>query len=92
MDICYTLGMNFDRQIWDQWAESLHRWGLQDFAASLLESAGPLTIVGAQVVYILQPFFGEGRLLNSLRSLANLLEQPEQVRDFVQHLRKGTTK
>jgi hypothetical protein len=88
LDLCYTLHMNFDHQIWDRWVESLQRWGLGDFVASLLEAAGPLTIVGAQVVYILQPFWGPRQ---SLQSLADMLENPDQVRSFVQYLREGTT-
>jgi len=80
--------MNFDRQIWDRWADSLYRWGLRDLAASLLEAAGPLTIVGAQMVYILQPLVGHGSTNTSLNALANLLEQPENVRNFVHILRE----
>lgn len=91
LGLCYTQGMNFDRQIWDRWAESLHRWGLRGFTASLLEAVGPLTIVGAQVVYILQPFVGRGSGSDSLRSLADLLEHPDQVRDFVRYLREEPT-
>jgi hypothetical protein len=80
--------MNFDRQIWDTWAESLHKWGLGDFTASLLEAAGPLTVLGAQVVYILQPVLGRMVAASSLRNLASFLEQPEQVQAFIKFLRK----
>jgi hypothetical protein len=88
LDLCYTLGMNFDRQMWSRWAKLLHRWGIRDFAASILEAAGPLTIVGAQLVYMLQPFMGREFSGGTLDALANLLEQPDQVRDFVSFLRE----
>jgi hypothetical protein len=91
LGLCYTQGMNFDRQIWDQWAESLHRWGIRGFTASLLEAVGPLTILGAQMVYILQPLVGRGPGAESLLSLASMLEQPDQVRDFVKVLREEPT-
>lgn len=84
--------MNFDHQIWDRWAQLLYRWGLRDFAASLLEAAGPLTILGAQMVYILQPILGRWSQTNALPELAALLEQPEQVREFIHYLREEPLK
>jgi hypothetical protein len=80
--------MNFDHQMWDGWAQKLHRWGLDGFVASLLEAAGPLTVLGAQVVYILQPLFGRRASGRGMNMLAEMLEEPEQVRLFVHYLRE----
>jgi hypothetical protein len=92
LGLCYTLGMNFDHQIWDRWADTLYRWGLRDFAATMLEAAGPLTILGAQVVYILQPILGRWSQTGTLPQLAALLEQPDQVREFIHYLREEPMK
>lgn len=80
--------MNFDHQIWDGWAQKLHRWGIDGFIASLLEAAGPLTVLGAQVVHILQPLIGRRTSGRGLDVLAEMLEEPEQVRLFVNYLRE----
>ncbi len=40
------------RSAWHGWAEFLHRHGLEKLAAWVLEAAGPLTVLGAQALYI----------------------------------------
>ena len=57
--------------------------------ASLLEVAGPITILGAQFVYIGQPFFSHSAAKNHLVALIELLEEPETTRSFVKFLREG---
>ena len=71
------------RSEWSAWAESLRRLKLDGFAAWALEAAGPLTILGAQAVYISQPFFG-GKQLNTL---AQMLEEDEETQAFARYLR-----
>ncbi|HET9905654.1 MAG TPA: hypothetical protein VFQ23_03415 [Anaerolineales bacterium] len=71
------------RSEWSAWAESLRRLKLDGFAAWALEAAGPLTILGAQAVYISQPFFG-GKQLNTL---AQMLEEDEEAQAFARYLR-----
>lgn len=68
---------------WSEWAESLRRLKLDGFAAWLLEAGGPLTILGAQVVYLGQPFMGGGKL----NSLAHMLEEEEETLAFARYLR-----
>ena len=58
--------------------------------ASLLEVAGPITLLGAQVVYISQPFFSHSGAKTHLAALAELLEEPETTRSFIKFLREGT--
>ncbi|OGO25555.1 MAG: hypothetical protein A2W33_05350 [Chloroflexi bacterium RBG_16_52_11] len=58
--------------------------------ASLLEVAGPITIIGAQFVYISQPFLSHTAAKNHLVALVELLEEPETTRSFVEFLREGT--
>lgn len=71
------------RSDWSTWAESLRRLKLDGFAAWALEAGGPLTILGAQAVYISQPFFGG----ENLASLAHMLEEDEEAQAFARYLR-----
>ena len=71
------------RSEWPEWAESLRRLKLDGLAAWLLDAAGPLTILGAQAVYLGQPFMG-GKKLDPL---AHLLEEHEESQAFARYLR-----
>ena len=77
-----------DLQIWQTWAARLKGWGLQDFAASFLEAAGPIHLIGAQLVYVAQPLLGSVLPSEHLDSLASLLEEPEQTKAFISYLRE----
>src|SRR6266545_4438613 len=57
LKICYTLFMQ-SRPDWPNWAESLRRCKLDGLASWLLEAGAPLTVLGAQAIYISQPFRG----------------------------------
>jgi hypothetical protein len=71
------------RSEWSKWAESLRRLKLDGFAAWLIEAGGPLTVLGAQAVYMSQPFIGG----NKLNSLAQMLEEDEETQAFARYLR-----
>lgn len=71
------------RSEWPQWAESLRRLKLDGLAAWCLEAAAPLTVLGAQAVYLTQPFFG-GKKLDTL---ALMLEEDEETQAFARYLR-----
>ena len=71
------------RSEWSTWAESLRRLKLDVIAAWLLEAGGPLTVLGAQAVYLSQPFTG-GKKLDSL---AHMLEEDEEAQAFARYLR-----
>ncbi len=75
------------RSEWSKWAESLRRLKLDVLAAWLLEAGGPLTVLGAQAVYLGQPFLG-GKKLDSL---AHMLEEDEETRAFARYLRGETS-
>ena len=77
--------MQSDHSGWENWAHILQHWGLQEFAAALLEASGPLTIILAQFLYAARPFFPGNRLV----TLANLFENPEEGRMFATFLREG---
>ncbi|MGE5642236.1 MAG: hypothetical protein ACM3Y8_04420 [Byssovorax cruenta] len=71
------------RSEWSTWAESLRRLKLDVVAAWLLEAGGPFTVLGAQAVYLSQPFMG-GKKLDSL---AHMLEEDEETQAFARYLR-----
>lgn len=71
-----------------RWAGLLQGWGIHQVAAALLEAAGPLNVVGAQLVYISQPVLNGLLDEGSLSSLANMLEEPDQTKTFIQILRE----
>jgi hypothetical protein len=87
---CYTLLMHDSKQIWQDWARILQRWGLQDIVASLLEAFGPLNLLGAQVVYLGQPLLGQLGATDYLEELAHMLEDRADTQAFINLLREET--
>jgi hypothetical protein len=61
---------------------------MQEFVASFLEAAGPLTLLGAQAVYFSQPFFNGWDKHDHLKHLANMLENATETQAFIQYLRE----
>lgn len=82
LKICYTLFMQ-SRPDWSHWAETLRRLKLDGLASWLLEAGAPLTVLGAQALYISQPFLG-GKPWNSF---AHMLETDDEVQAFARYLR-----
>ncbi|MBN2146575.1 MAG: hypothetical protein JW726_04265 [Anaerolineales bacterium] len=76
--------------IWHVWAKNLHRWGMEDGAATLLDAAGPLTMLLAQFVYVGQPLLGRLVSPESIEALADMLEEPTQTKAFVETLREAS--
>lgn len=67
----YSHYMKSSREYWPHWAESLRRYKLHEFAASLLEAGSPLALLGAQALY-----FGRGLIeSDQLMALAVTLEE-----------------
>lgn len=73
--------MESSRAYWPVWVDSLRRQGVADLAAWLLDAAGPLNILGAQALYLSQPFL-PSTSIQGMRALAHLLEQEDEARDF----------
>ena len=71
------------RPDWLHWAETLRRLKLDGLASWLLEAGAPLTVLGAQALYISQPFLG-GKTWNSF---AHMLETDDEVQAFARYLR-----
>ena len=71
------------RANWSQWAETLRRFKMDGFAAWLLEAGAPLVTIGAQALYLGQPFVGGERF----NALAHMLEEESETQAFVNYLR-----
>jgi hypothetical protein len=63
---------------------------MQEFVASLLEAAGRLSLLGAQVIYFSQPFLDGLVKEGQLHSLANMLENATETQAFIHYLREET--
>lgn len=73
--------------IWHDWSNHLHRWGANRLVAELLEAAGPLTIFGAQVIYLSQPFLKPIWPEDRWQALTALLEDSQKAQRFSALLR-----
>ncbi len=80
--------MNNDRHIWRVWARLLQQWGVTNGLAGILEACGPLSLFGAQMLYLGQPFLKQAFPEDHLNALVQLLEDPIQTRAFVSYLRE----
>jgi hypothetical protein len=78
-----------ERSFWESWAGTIQRWGLRESAAALLEAAGPLSLIAAQLMYFSQPLVRSSARADQWNALANLLEEPEERRSFAAYLREG---
>ena len=81
--------MKQNSQIWQIWADNLNRWGFKDLAVTTLEALGPLSLLGAQLLYIGQPFIDSFFPKGYLEALANLFENPQEKQEFIAFLRQS---
>jgi hypothetical protein len=80
------------RSTWPIWADFLRRHGMEKWIAWVLEDAGPLTLLGSQVLYIGGPLFRPWMDEKQEHALAGLLEDREEVKAFAAYLlREGDT-
>lgn len=62
---------------------------MSEWAAALIEISGPLGLLGAQLVYLGEPFLRLVVSSDHTRALARVLEDPEEARKFAAYLREG---
>lgn len=80
--------MSETQPIWFRWARTLQQWGINRGVASLLEEAGSLNILLAQLLYLSQPLLIGAVAPNSILALAQALENPADRRKFISVLRE----
>jgi len=79
--------MEEGRAFWSIWAQKLQRLGIDQFAALLLDAAGPLKVLLAQLIYAGSPFF-VSRNNQEWQALEHLLEDPQESSSFAAFLRQ----
>ena len=80
--------MGENHHYWERWANFLHRWGLLAPASTVLEAAGPLTVIAAQLVYFGTPLFSRPSPESQWQALAEMLESQAESRSFAAYLRE----
>ena len=83
--------MSENQPIWINWARTLQHWGINKGVASLLEAAGSLSVLLAQLLYLSQPLLSGAVSPRSLDAFARVLENPVDRQEFVAVLREGTS-
>jgi len=83
--------MQKDRSFWPEWARILHKWGLTEMVAALLEAAGPLNMFMAQVVFAGHPFLSQVVPEERLTALASLFEDQQESRSFAAFIREESS-
>jgi hypothetical protein len=89
--MCYTLIMKENQPIWISWSRVFHRWGISEGVASVLEGAGSLSMLAAQILYLSQPLLSGMISTHSLQAFAKILENPAEKQAFVSFLREAPT-
>ena len=79
------------RASWPTWAGFLRHHRLESLVAWILEAAGPLTVVGAQLVHLGSPLLRPVFSPEQADALASLLEDPDAARSFAAFLREEST-
>jgi len=82
--------MDGDRHIWRYWARNLQQWGVIKWVATLLEEAGPLSIIGAQIIYFTQPLFINSNARIHLDAMVRIFDDIQFQRSFVKFLREDS--
>jgi hypothetical protein len=62
--------MNENQSIWISWSRVLHRWEISEGVASVLEGAGSLSMLAAQILYLSQPLLSGVISAHSLQAFA----------------------
>jgi hypothetical protein len=77
--------MQTPREYWPRWAELLHQYNLDQFAAWMLEAGGPFILLGAQALYFGRSLGGT----QQMDALARTLEDDNELRAFAAYLQDG---
>ena len=73
---------------WPAWVSFLRRFGLENLAAWLLESGGPLAVLGAQFIYLGGPFLRPVIEREQMEAIALLLEDRDEGHAFLAYLQE----
>jgi len=79
-----------DLKTWKIWASFLQHWGVSKYVAIILETVGPMNIIGAQVMYVSYPLFKAIIPEVHLMAMTKLLEDQYKRNSFIELLREDT--
>jgi len=71
----------------EKWIKSLYKLRLQNLTATFLEALGPMSLLGAQLVYLSQPVLSSFIPQEHSEDFANILEDPSETELFIEALR-----
>jgi hypothetical protein len=71
----------------EKWIQTLYKLRLQNFFATLLEALGPVSVLGAQLVYLSQPILSSFISQEKSQDFAKILEDPAETASFIKALR-----
>ncbi|MDX9993248.1 MAG: hypothetical protein RBS68_14500 [Anaerolineales bacterium] len=77
--------MDLPHPFWPAWLDALKQKRLNLWAAWALDAAGPLTVLGAQLIHLSAPLLGNSE---QSQALALTLEDEAETRAFITFLRK----
>ena len=75
------------RDSWPNWIKFLNHHGLEGAAVWFLESLGPLSVIGAQLLYIGKPLL-QAVMGENATPLAQLLEDADERHAFINHIQE----
>lgn len=80
--------MQDSQPYWHKWAQMLQKIGMTGLAASLLDGAGSLRYLAAQLVHASTPFFGSPDASSQWQALAAMLEDRDVAQQFISFLKE----
>ncbi len=81
--------MSENQPEWINWARTLQLGGINKGVAFLLDEAGSLCVLFAQLVYLSQPLLSGILSNHSMEAIARVLEDPQSRQEFIVTLREG---
>jgi hypothetical protein len=89
-NLCYThIGKVMEQFFWSNWAQTLQRLKLTGIFLPLLEGAGPIRVILAQLMLAGIPFASSSSKTQWMAA-AEMLEDGEESRHFAEYLREQT--
>jgi hypothetical protein len=76
---------------WENTIQYLYDRRLHQFTASLLQAAGPLNLLGAQLIYVGEPILSLFISRDQTQRFAGILEDPVKIESFIRALRTYKT-
>jgi hypothetical protein len=83
--------MSENQPVLTTWVLALQHKGINKEVATILETAGSLSVLVAQLIYLSQPFLSWVVSSQSLDACARVLENSSTRQEFIARLKEGIT-